>query len=313
MKSGNLHIMNAGAYTTIQDKGRKGYAHLGIPRSGVFDQPAYQIGNWLVGNPLTIPAIEISGPGFSCRFDAPVMIAITGADGYWTVNDRPIPMYESIKVKKDDVLTLGKLENGYRSYLAIGGNLVLAVWLGSASAFRIHQSKVLPKDSWLNAHSQVRIQEIKPFAKKVFPKEGIPTLANLNLIRVTPGPEFDQFSDEQLTSFFQEGYQVSLTSNRMGLRLDGVPLQMIGMKEMLSSGICLGTIQINNQGLPMVLGTDAQTMGGYPRIAVVIAADMYKIAQLRPGNKFAFKLVSLEEAIKLNQYQSQRLHHFFAS
>ncbi len=306
-----VHISNAGVYTTVQDDGRKNFLHMGVPCGGAFDKTAFQVGNWLVGNPLNTPAIEITGPGFSCRFDASGMIAVTGAKGLWKLNNQPIPMYESIEIEAADELSLGKLEVGYRSYLSIGGGLEVSNWLGSASAFRIHQSKVLPEGSWLQSNFSVRIRQLRRYKKKVFSKEGIPILANQNLIRVTSGPEFDQFSDDQLASFFQKEYKVSMTSNRMGLRLEGIPMNMTKMKEMISSGICLGTIQINNLGLPMLLGVDAQTMGGYPRIGVVVKSDMNRVAQLAPGKVVQFKWIDLENARHINDYQEHRLRYFF--
>ena len=294
----------------IQDRGRFDAAHFGISQGGYFDRRSALIANWIVDNSLYGPLIETAGVGLKIRFKGSGCFAVTGARGHWTLNDKMIHQYQCVPFKANDILHLHRLDNGYRSYVAVGGKLDSNSWMGSKGCF-LFVDTPFPTASLLKPGSELRFTSMREPTDRIFPEDGIPSFRNLGHIRILAGPEFEWFSTRQINQFLEEAYTVTNLSNRMGLRLDGNPLDRAQFSQMISSGILPGTIQINAQGLPMILGIGAQTMGGYPRIGVVAQADLSRVAQLEPGSVIRFRLIDQDDARQLSEYQEKRVKHFF--
>ena len=311
MKSSVLHIIRSGTLSLIQDKGRIGIAHLGIPPGGYFDDRSAHIANWLVNNSLNDALIEIAGVGFKARFEGTGCFALSGAMGEWTLNGKAVEQFRSNSFSTNDILHLHQLNNGYRSYLSIGGKINNSPWLKSYGCF-LFGSQPFPASSLLRPGSSIEFSQGKNSSGKYFPSDGISSFSNLKFVRILGGPEFDWFTTDQVNHFLEESYTLSNLSSRMGLRLEGSPIDTSNFKQMISSGILPGTIQINAEGLPMILGIDAQTMGGYPRLGVVAQADISRVAQLAPGHVIRFRLIDQDDARQLSHYQKKRLEHFFA-
>ncbi len=294
MSKTKLHFKKAGLQTLIQDQGRVGYQSYGVPVSGVLDKKAASIANELVGNPPENPVIEITLLGPTIEIEGDCQIAITGANLSPKINQKVVPCYTTINVKSGDKLSFGAIKNGCRAYLAIGGAIQIPKWLESYSALP-YSGKAATPNSLIEKGTTVTIETVPPISIKNIKEEDQPNYDNQIRVRVLPGPEFEEFSPYTIAYFFSRGYKITNESNRMGYRLDATLIDFKPKREVISSGIVPGTIQITSAGQPVILMADAQTVGGYYRIANVVTEDLNKLAQLKPGDKVWFSLIRLEE------------------
>ena len=285
-----LHFQKTGLLTTVQDNGRIGYQEFGVPVSGVMDQGAAQLANWLVGNPPNTPVLEITLLGPTIYIEGSAQIAITGADLSPQLNRQAVPNYETLTINKEATLSFGRINNGCRAYLAIGGEWLVKKWLDSASTATVSAQDLTP-DSIITKNSTIQIQQPPAFISKRIPSPDLRQEYTAHIrVNVLPGPEFEAFSPYSIGYFFSQSYRISNDSNRMGYRLIGKELDFHPTKEVISSGIVPGTIQISNAGQPIILMRDAQTTGGYYRIANVLNADLDILAQAKPGTVVWFSL-----------------------
>lgn len=289
-----VQFLKAGLQTTIQDLGRKNHQAFGVPQSGVMDKSSARIANELVANSKDHPVLEITLMGPKMIFQGNYQIALTGADLSPTINNIPVPMYETIDVMDGDILAFGFAKSGCRAYLAIGGTWNIPQVLHSYSALPYSGQTATPH-SIIQKNTQLQIQAKKFISKKIYPKSRRPTFPKSLRIRVLAGPEFDYFSNYSIGYFFSRAYKITKDSNRMGYRLDANIIDFKPKREVISSGIVPGTIQVTSAGQPVILMADAQTTGGYYRLANVISADMDALGQLKPGDEIWFSLVSLDE------------------
>lgn len=279
----------AGLQTTIQDSGRWGYQHLGIPVGGTMDKAAARKANWLVGNKATAPVLEITMLGPVIEFKGAAQIAITGADISPVINKKKAPMYQTINLKPSSILSFGALQTGCRAYLAIGGDWQVAKWLSSSSSILSGTTPLLPQSN-IQAQQIISIQPKTFISKRHITKEQRPSYTNLVPLRVLRGPEFETFSRTSIAAFFSLQHRVSNHSNRMGYRLETILPDCNLDEELISSGIIPGTIQVSSAGQPILLMNDAPTTGGYYRIATICSEDLDKVAQLKPKDLIYFQL-----------------------
>ena len=292
-----FHFQKAGIQTLIQDEGRIGYQSYGVPISGALDKKAARLANKLVGNSPNTPVLEMALLGPSIKITGDCQIAITGADLGPKLNEKPIPLYQTIHLEDGDLLTFGGAKKGCRAYLAIKGNWQIAKWLNSYSALPYSGDAATP-NSLIQKGTSLQIETTGISPIRSIPKADQPGFPKSVRIRVLPGPEFDEFSNYTIAYFFSRGYQLTNDSNRMGYRLNANLIDFKPKREVISSGIIPGTIQITSAGQPVILMADAQTVGGYYRIANVVSDDLDKLAQLKSGDEVWFSLVRLEEVIK---------------
>ncbi|MDF7670395.1 biotin-dependent carboxyltransferase family protein [Orbaceae bacterium ESL0721] len=300
-----LTVIKAGLLTTVQDSGRIGYRKLGIGQSGALDLPALHIANLLVGNPRSYAGLEITLGQFSAQFEQDCWIALTGADCNATLDDKPLWSGWRYFVRKGQQLILQQPLRGMRSYLAISGGIDVPVILGSRSTdlmakFGGFEGRVLQNGDTLPIGKAVSVTENHHFNNfNTFNKSvGVKQLPFDNRFRVLAGPEMDQFSQQSQTVFWRNSWQISPNSNRMGFRLNGGELKRTCDSELLSHGVLAGVIQVPHNGQPIILLSDAQTTGGYPRIGTIIAADLYRLAQIPLGESIHFIPCTLAEAEK---------------
>ncbi|OEK01555.1 hypothetical protein BFP97_08480 [Roseivirga sp. 4D4] len=285
--------LKAGLYTSVQDEGRIGFQDQGIPFSGALDKSSMHIVNSLVGNPSTSPVLEMTMFGPTLSFQGNGQIAMAGADMKATLNDNVIENYTTINVTSGDILAFHNTAHGCRTYLAIGGLWQTKQWLGSYSALpSLMQNDGLP--SKIRDGFSFEVITRDEFAPKRIPMHQRPIYAECYIIRVVTGPEFHRFEIDVIQAFFEQIFIVDADSNRMGYRLKGQLDDYKPVGEEISSGITIGTVQLNNGGSPIILMADAQTTGGYPRIANVVQEDLELVAQMKPGDELKFMLVSLE-------------------
>lgn len=285
-----LHFHKAGLHTTIQDKGRYGYQQFGVPVGGAMDQTALQVANTLVGNPPYGPALEITLIGPKVSFQGRALIALAGANLRPQLNGVDIPMYRTIKVRNGDVLSFKGPHSGCRSYLAISGYWRVKSWLGSYSAASVNTTQLTP-DSLIKKGDHLIIESTDSKALIKYQKEENKAFSDISIVEVAAAPEFQHFSAYAIASFFSTIFSIHPQSNRMGYRLNEKVAGIQPKRELISSGVLPGTIQITKSGQPIILMRDAQTSGGYHRMVKVLEAQLDLLAQLKPGDQLRFKIV----------------------
>ena len=303
-----VEVLRCGALTTVQDLGRHGYRHLGVGQSGALDPIAVRQANLLLGNPPDAAVLEFSVGPLVLRFSRDSAITLTGS-GFITSNDHSdaalLPGHVSF-IAAGDTVTLSKpLVPGARTYLAIAGGIDVPLVMGSRSTdinARFGGMHGRP----LQTGDKLPIGDHP--SDTSFTKKGIRPLSPSHVLRALPGPEYDNFTAESCESFWNQPWRINHQSNRMGLRLNGHALALSQPLELLSAGVLPGDVQVPPDGLPIVLANDAQTIGGYPRIACVIQADLWQLGHLPPCTSVYFQRVTAEEAAEAAQKQTRYLH-----
>lgn len=296
-----LKIIRAGMNTTLQDSGRSGWRQFGISGGGALDEPAMRTANLLVGNPQDSALLEITLGQFCAQFERDGWFALTGAGCNADLDGRPVWTGWRLPVKKGQRLTLAMPVRGMRSYLAIDGGFAITPLLGSCSTDTNAQF-----GGWQGRRLQDGdLLPLAPPTHTFSKTAGVRQLLWGNRIRALPGPEYHEFSADSQEAFWRASWRLDPQSNRMGYRLQGRPLRRKADRELLSHGLLPGVIQVPHNGQPIVLMADAQTTGGYPRIACVIEADLYHLAQIRLGEPIHFIHCTLEEALRAKQQQQQ--------
>lgn len=257
--------------------------------------------NLLVGNDANAAALEITLGQLVVEFEADGWFALTGAGCEAHLDRTPVWSGWRLPVKAGQRLTLKRPLHGMRSYLAVAGGIDVPEVMGSRSTdLKVgiggFEGRLLRDGDRL---------AIGVSTRQFSGPQGVKQLMWGNLIRALPGPEYQEFDEVSQASFWRSPWQLSPQSNRMGYRLQGQPLTRTTDRELLSHGLLPGVVQVPHNGQPIVLMNDAQTTGGYPRIACIIEADMYHLAQIPLGQPIHFVQCSLEEALKA-RYDQQR-------
>ncbi len=294
-----LEVMIPGPLTTLQDRGRVGYGQYGVAQSGAVDSFSLRVGNLMVGNSENEACLEITLMGPVMKAHAHVAMAITGADLQPRINDRAVPMWQSIVIKKGDILSFKGPKSGCRAYLAVGGGFYAQTVLGSKSTnlggrFGGIAGRPLQKSEILYSNAPHLHLDTE---RRRLPSNAIPQYPTDCSVKVIMGPHHDHFSPETLTLFQESAFRVTGQSNRAGIRLAGPPIRAKEgfKKSIISEGVVPGAIQAPGDGQPIIILGETVT-GGYRKIAVVISADLHRLGQLKPGNRVSFVPVSLDEA-----------------
>lgn len=289
-----IEVLKPGAMTTVQDLGRPGFLNAGVPDGGAMDRLAARVANLLVGNLAGAAVLETTMAGPVLQFHADTLVAVCGA------RFTGVPAWQPMILRSGETLSLSELELGCRGYVAVAGGFYVPAIMGSASTYLRAglgglEGRTLRKGDQLavgpSAHAiptDVEHWHISPTV--------LPAYSTQPIVRVVRGAQWDWFAEEAQYKFFQGRYSVLPKSDRMGLRLIGTQLLLKEPREMVSEAVAFGSVQVPPEGQPIVLMADRQTIGGYPRIAEVASVDLPLLAQLRPGDRMLFTLISLEEA-----------------
>ena len=278
-----LTVLSAGLLTTVQDLGRPGHAHLGVPHSGALDRGAHRLANVLLGNPPEAATLETTLLGCTVRVESAVTVAVTGAVGSVQVDGRPAAWGAAVYVPTGSVLEVGRAAYGVRSYIAFAGGVAVPPVLGSRSTDLL--SGLGPEP--------LRVGDVVPLGTAV----GLPTAADVTphstpvdrlVLPLVLGPRDDWFDPESLAALARTDYQVAPASNRVGLRLDGPALKRRQDGELPSEGMVLGAVQVPLDGRPVVFLADHPTTGGYPVVGVVASGALDAVAQARAGTSVRF-------------------------
>ena len=278
-----LTVVDAGPHTSVQDRGRPGWAHLGVPRAGALDRPAADLANRLVGNDPAAAVLETTLGGVVFDVGEPTLVAVTGAECAVSVRDRAVAFAEPVLAPAGARVRVGHATRGVRSYVAVAGGVEVSAVLGSRSTDTL--AHVGP--------GVLRAGDVLPLGTPGGPPAGVDLgpvrrYARPALLRVEPGPRHDWFHDTAVATLTRSTYEVSGDSNRVGLRLHGPALERSRDDELPSEGIVLGAVQVPASGQPLVFLHDHPTTGGYPVIGVVDPDDLWQCAQLRPGDEVRF-------------------------
>jgi biotin-dependent carboxylase-like uncharacterized protein len=298
----SLHVIAPGLLTTVQDRGRVGYQHLGVPVSGALDPVSLHAANLLVGNSPDAGALEAAcvGPTLAVEADS-VRIAVAGAKAAIDIfpnvdatSGRSVAGLQSIHLRRGEVLRIGALTGANVLYVAVEGGFDIAPVLGSVST-DIRAGIGGWHGRSLAAGDRLPLRQARAGQRGEVCLESF-SIRPRPRIRVIKGPQDDHFPDNEVAAFLDSEYTVGPSADRMGMRLTGRTIRHSRGFDIASDGIAPGSIQVPGNGAPIVLLADRQTTGGYPKIATVISADLPALARLPVGSKVSFEAVSIEAA-----------------
>ncbi|MDX6308179.1 MAG: hypothetical protein QOI06_1225 [Nocardioidaceae bacterium] len=279
-----LRVEQADCLVLVEDLGRPGYAHLGVPRSGALDKVALALANRLVGNPEDHAVLEVLVGGVRLLAQESVRIALTGAQLPMVVGGRPAPWGTAVSVAAGSLVEVGPGPGGLRSWLAVAGGIDVPTTLGSRSTDSL--SGLGP--AALKVGDLVPVGPATPHADGSGQAAPARPLTGRAVLRLRLGPRDDWFTDASLAALLSGWYDVSPSSNRVALRLRGDPLARRAAGELASEGIVDGAIQVPGDGQPLIFLADHPTTGGYPVVGVILDDDLAWCAQLRPGDRVRF-------------------------
>ena len=300
MTKSNFEVLRAGINTTYQDLGRKNLYHVGIPFSGAMDSRNYLIANSLVGNKKNTSTIEFAYQGPLLKLNGEkICFAISGDVTFNIIRKSSKSeqgnCYQTYQLEKEDQIDILSTNKSVYGYLAIKGGLDVELFWNSCSTNT--KAKIGPNDG-----KKLNIGDIIPVSRFNIdiPSRKIQYLnTKIEQIRVIQGTNYNYFSEEGKKIFFTKTFTVSKLTDRMGMRLEGSRIENIIDTNIKSEGLIKGVIQVPADGNPIIMLSDHGTIGGYPKIGVVISADYDRLVQLTPGAKIRFKEVNLFEAENL--------------
>ena len=306
----SFEIIRAGINTTFQDNGRNDLYHIGIPFSGAMDKRNYFLANSLIGNETDKPVIEFAYQGPLIKYIGDkINFVITGDVIFKLIKKKSViegNCYESYTIEDGDQIDVISTNKSVYGYLAISGEFDLKSQWGSYS---INTKANVGSNDGKKLQDNQKIKILKINTTQIKKKLNYIN-TKIEKIRVIKGTNFDYFSDEGKKIFFEKEYTVSKLSDRMGMRLEGSKIENIIDTNIRSEGLIKGVIQVPADGNPIIMLSDHGTIGGYPKIGVVISADYDKLVQLSPGSKIKFQEIELSDAetlFKLYEMETQNL------
>ncbi|MDR5897545.1 biotin-dependent carboxyltransferase family protein [Halomonas vilamensis] len=306
-----FRVERAGPLALLQDAGRFGVRRLGVTQGGPADLHGWAWANRLAGNPWGAAALEVTFGGLTLKAQRDLTIAVAGADLGVTLDNKPLPLWQPVKVGEGQTLCFGSPMNGLRAYLAVAGGFSAEPVLGSVSCvsreelggFDGHGSKLAEGDRL--TVSDKAGQSIKPTQAPDIDRIDYRTPATLALL---PGAQVSDFTGASLYAAFNQAWQVDDRADRMGVRLTGPRLEC-RLGAMISEGIGLGAVQVPPDGQPIALLNDRQTIGGYPRLGALTPLSAARLAQCLPGQEVRLSAISSEHALMSHR----RFRHCFAT
>lgn len=290
----SLLIHKAGPLTLVQDQGRQHQQHLGLSQGGAIDQHAFFWANYLLANKNNAACLEITLGPFIAEFRESSHIAITGADLHCTINDTPIPNWQSHRVKKGDIIHFKPGNSGLRAYLAIAKGFHSREMFSSCA--EVPREQLFPLQIQEKAKLHYTPLTISSRRITATPERFVPDYSCDLVLRTFASYQYQDFSGEARHSFCDSSYSILPQSDRMAYRLSGTKLEW-QHASLLSEGVALGSVQVPADGQPIVLLNDRQTVGGYPKIGLVCQKDCSQLAQRRAGQKIHFEIVELANLI----------------
>lgn len=303
-----IHIEQCGFLTTLQDAGRQGFLQYGVSKGGAMDLRSALFANCILGNNENEAVLEITQSPHRFLFLQDTVIVFTGGGLQPQLKDQLISLYQPVFIPADALIEFKQQIPGFRLYMAVAGGFKSDEFLHSHSTNLLvkaggHHGRALKKEDLLQIKTPLTEVQKSLFAVL---KSGAKIELNIqppafitNTIRVIQGVEWNYLNDSSKETVAVAKFKVSPQSNRMGYRLTGTALKTVQACEIISSAVTQGTVQLTASGEMIVLMADAQTVGGYPRIAQVCSVDLPVLAQKKPGDEIQFQFISLQEAEEL--------------
>ena len=290
-----ITVLGGGTQTTVQDRGRPGHRHLGIPRSGAADPLSFAIANHLVGNPHGAPALECALGGLHLRFERPATVALAGAQMWAQINGQNVAPLRAVGVEAGDILTLSHAREGCRSYIAVRGGVAGTEFLGSVSTYLPARLGGMEGRA-LRAGDMLESARCEAAEPRALPTGYAPILSNHVVLRARSGPEWELLSLESRRYLFTTPFIATPQTDRMGARLRGDRIVTEKPLAMTSGPLLPGTLQCPPDGQPILALADGHCTGGYARGLHVIQADQWLLGQIAPGAKVSFRRCFEDEA-----------------
>jgi biotin-dependent carboxylase-like uncharacterized protein len=315
-----LKVLRPGLVTTIQDAGRFGWYHIGMPPSGAMDQFSLRAGNLLVGNDGGAAALETTFLGPELEAAADVTVAVTGAPLELRVNGRPAPMWVALALKAGERLQCGQAVAGVRSYVCVAGGIDVPELLGSRSTYMLGRfggmsGRALAAQDVLAIGAPRRVPA-ELTGRRLDPRM-LPTFPEVIDLRILMGLCGYRLTEESITEFLSTPWEVSTEADRIGYRIHGVGFKFRDREppfgagsdpsNVVDVGYPVGSIQVPGGKEGILLMRDAVTGGGYATIGTVIQCDLDRVAQAAPRTRFRFRAVTIQEALQLRQQHKARL------
>jgi antagonist of KipI len=299
----SIQILKSGILTSVQDLGRRNFRRFGINPNGVMDAAATRLINVLLGNDENEAVLEMHFPAAEILFEENAFFAVGGADFSARLGDAATENWRPFYAEKGSVLRFAEKKSGSRAYFSVKGGFAVEKWLGSAAT---NLKAGIGGFDGRSLRQNDRLHFRRPAAAKIEQRISfkisaglLPFYSRFPAVRVVEGAEFGLLTAGGRETFLHEDFTVSHDSDRMGFRLSGTPLRAAEKKEIISSAVNFGTVQLLPDGQLIILMADHQTSGGYPRLANVISVDRPLLGQLGEGDKAAFHRVTLAEAENL--------------
>ena len=325
----SVEVLKPGTHSTVQEyPGRLGYWNVGVPPSGPMDALAFRLANRIVGNREWHAALELTSTGPTLKFGIETSIALAGAQMTATLDGEPVPYWRPVRVTAGSVLSLGAIQGGgQRTYLAIEGGFVVPPYLGSKATFTLglfggHVGRALRTGDVLRlsapeAMTRLLQSDESPDAAAPAPASLIPKYGKQWNIAVTPGPHGapDFFTDDDIRAFYAADWEVHYNSSRTGVRLIG-PKPVWARTDGGEAGLHPSNVHDNAYAvgavdytgdMPVILGPDGPSLGGFVCPAIVARADLWKLGQLRPGDRIRFRRISCEDAVARRELQDESI------
>ena len=296
-----IAVLKPGLLTTVQDAGRFGHRASGMPVAGAMDRLALAMANRLAGNDPGAAALELTLMGGTFRFEADAIAALAGAEIPASLDGSPIPSGRSFLAPAGAAVALGTARRGVRAYLAVRGGIDVPVQLGSRSTYARAGFGGFEGRA-LRAGDRLPVGEAPGHSSpgaSLLPGEvpGLAAPGGTVTLRVIPGPQEELFHPEGLETLHGTTWKVTTQNDRMGYRLDGPPVRLMGAADIVTDAVVPGAVQVSGDGKPMVLMVDCQTTGGYAKPFTVIGPDLRRLAQARAGDGVRFLRCTQAEAL----------------
>jgi antagonist of KipI len=301
-----LQVLKPGFFTTIQDLGRQGSLRFGVPISGAMDTFSLTAANLLVGNASNQACLETTMIGPELQALTRTQIAVAGGNTSMKINGKNARIWETLDLQEGDCISLGRMESGSRAYVAVRGGIDVPMVLGSRSTY-VRGGVGGADGRKLKAGDVIRGFDAQPIIGRFeLPEELVPEFSRSLKVGVVVGPQEDAFTENGIGTFLSSQYTITPESDRMGYRLEGPLIEHKGKTDIISDALLPGAVQVPKSGNPIVIMRDAQTTGGYPKIAVVTSPDLNVLGQARPGDTVEFSKMTIEGAHeKTQEYYGQ--------
>ena len=299
----SFKVIKSGVFTTLQDKGRFSFSHLGVTNSGVMDEYAALAANKLLENDLNTNVLEIAFPNLELESNANTIISITGAFCEFFINDKLKNNWQSHEIKKNDIIKVGKILQGQRVYIAVKNGFDIEKEFGSNST-TIKESLGGISGTLIKKGDILPFKEYLGFLFRRWHEKYLPTYEKELVLRVLLSYQEYSFKKEEKEKFFNSIYTINSDFNRMACKLEGECI-LSSLDGIISEAISFGSIQIPKNGKPIILLKERQTIGGYPKIGSVLSIDCFKLAQMKIGSKIKFEEIDIKTA-------QEKLRNFYS-